>query len=124
MHTITYEESLLLTFFNGDVYFTFESIEEVESFLAFINDFDERFVKEFSRKSEIKSAAWIHVKSLHKSQVEWQDEIKYFAKKYEMYPVKYSIVREYVDNHVKVVEKAKKVFDSMRDFWNSLDAHE
>lgn len=99
---IPHEASLILNFFSGKIYFIFESKEEIDSFLSFINQYDNRFNKDFSRKLEIKSVAWKYNNLTHRIQLEWADTNNYF-KRYDMYPISYSIVMDYINKHVKIM---------------------
>ena len=65
-HDIPHEQSLILNFFNGEVYFVFENQEEVVSFLNYIKAYDPNFNtkdKPFKKQAEMKSAAWLYEKT-------------------------------------------------------------
>lgn len=101
MYNISHEESLLLNFFSGKVYFVFDKEDEASIFLDYISYYDNRFDSSFTHKNEIESIAWKYSNFSHKNQVEWMNDRFYF-KKFDMIPVSFSIVKEHVENFVKV----------------------
>lgn len=113
-YDIPHEHSLMMNFFNGDVYFVFENQDEAASFLDYIKNFDQRFSENeelFKMKNKMKAAAWIYSKFLHRSQMEWADSIEYFGERYLMKPVSYSIVRE----HAETATRLRKLSDAFRE---------
>ena len=108
---ISHAESLLLNFFNGEIYFVFEDEDEVNSFLEYIKFYDERYKeKEFECKENMKSAAWSFDRVLHKFYLIWQDETEYFKDKYKLKPISYSLVKERIDIENKTREFARTFF--------------
>lgn len=121
LYDITHEESLILNFFNSDVYFVFENLEEVKSFLEYIKGYDPNFSANqhlFKRQAEMKSAAWIYSKALHRSQLEWDDGKDYFKRRYLMRPVSYSIVRNSAERETKLRNAFDIFISSMKNNTN------
>lgn len=108
-YEIPYEISLIMNFFNGNIYFVFENEEEVKSFLNFIEPLDKKFNSGFCNKAKMKSALWKHCKFPNNYNLEWSDEEKSFAKD-DAYPVSYSFVRKHTD-------KFAKMYKSLSEFW-------
>lgn len=108
---LSHAESLLLNFFNGEIYFIFENEDEVNSFLEYIKFYDERYKeKEFERKGDMKSAAWSFDRTLHKFHLIWQDDDKYFKYKYQLKPISFSLVKERIDTENKAKEVMSTFF--------------
>ena len=111
-YDIPHERSLMLNFFNSEIYFLFENQNQVKSFLEYIKRYDNRFNtddKFLQNLKQMKSAAWIYSKNLHKYQLEWTIKSEfiddqYFNEKYSMNPVSYSIVNDYVYNEVRKMD--------------------
>lgn len=101
---IPHEASLILNFFGGKVYFTFENEDEVDSLFRLLSIHDSRAELIATQKSRIKSAAWIYSNLLHKHQIEWMDDETHF-RKYDMYPISYSVVKDYVDDYENTIRK-------------------
>lgn len=114
-YNIPHEASLILNFFGGKTYFIFENEKEVDSFIDFIKEYDVRFSDDFSRKADLKSAAWCYANLCHRYQIEWMDTEEYF-KKFDMYPVSYSIVEDFVNKYNESIKCLSKFFTNMSDF--------
>jgi phosphoglycolate phosphatase-like HAD superfamily hydrolase len=86
---------LIENFFHSVYYITFNSIEEVECFLKFINQYDKRYNANFYRKDEIKSVMWKYSKNLYKHHLEWSNKEHWFEK-YESRLLRYEDVEPYI----------------------------
>ena len=112
-HDIPHEQSLILNFFNGEVYFVFEDQEEAESFLDYIKGYDTNFDTKddpFRRQAEMKSAAWMYSNTSHRLQMEWGDSEEYFKERFLMKPVSYSIVRKDAETETRF----RKLFETFK----------
>lgn len=96
IYEISLAQSLVLNFFNGDIYFIFENKEEKQSFLNFIQIYDEHLQNGFDRIDEMKSVKWSFSKITQKHQIEYNKDEKPAEFK-DALPVSYSLVREYAD---------------------------
>lgn len=119
VHDISHEKSLLLNFFSGKAFFVLNGEDEVDSFLEFINSYDSRFNKDFERKSELKSAAWVLSNLSHQYQLEWGTDISDFFGR-DMEPIDYSVVRKYVEHEEKFMQQLRDLMkgsDDNRWWW-------
>ena len=115
LHQISLEQSLILNFFGGYVYFIFENREQKQSFINFIQLYDERFAQGFERIDEMASAIWKPSKTTHRSQVEFSTDKTYFQT-YDALPIDYSLVMKYADRfystYTKLINKEDEILMS------------
>lgn len=102
-------EKLVADFFAGIVYFTFESKDELNSFSAFIKFYDplcelQLYIPTLIKKGETKSAAWGHMPGDLHPRVLSMDDVEHFQKHCGKCPVKYSFVRDYIEQETKAKE--------------------
>ncbi len=116
MSTISYEESLMLNFFHGEIYFVFDNQEDVKDFLEYLEMYDNRNFSQIS-KEKVRSVAWLRSKSLQHSQIEYMDDDIHFKKVYKMRPVDYSLVKKYIGTSLKIRRKFLPLF---KVFFNGI----
>ena len=91
--------------------------------MNYIKTYDPHFNtkdNQFKRQAEIKSAAWLYSKHLHRPQLEWEHSVDYFKKNYSMQPVSYSIVRKDAEKETKISE----VFDMLKNLLSAGEKNE
>lgn len=94
-------KSLILNFFCGYYYITFDNLSDVEEFLTFISIHDRQYDQNFSEKEKIKSVLWKYSKTLHRPQLEWMTDKTYF-KKCDAEPLSYEKVKPYIEMFKKI----------------------
>lgn len=116
LYDISKEKSVILNFFSGKVFFTFENETEVDSFFSFIKRYDSRFETDFFRKDEIKSVAWVHSNTSHKHQLEWMPDTVYFRMR-DMEPISYAVVKDYVERESEWFDMLNGIKDNQNNDW-------
>lgn len=113
-YDIPHDQSVILNFFSGKVFFVFKNEEEVKSFLNFIRLYDDGFEKSIKKLSDFKSAMWRYDEFGHRHRLEWAVDSLWFAR-YGINPIDYSIVKGYADAFSKMSNTFKKIMETLRE---------